>query len=118
MAVWLLVQTSFVQNWLTRKAANWLAGELKTEVTVKNVDFALFNRVMAEGVLIKDRNKDTLAYIGRLSGNLTDWFFLKDKIELQYISLEQTQLYVHRTDSVWNYQFLIDYFSSPTKSSG
>lgn len=107
-----------MQNWLSRKAAKWLASELKTEVSVKHVDFALFNKALIEGVLVKDRNKDTLAYIGRLSTNLSDWFFLTDKIELKYIGLEQTQLYAHRTDSVWNYQFLIDYFSSPTKSTG
>lgn len=107
-----------MQNWLSRKAAKWLASELKTEVSVKHVDFALFNKALIEGVLVKDRNKDTLAYIGRLSTNLSDWFFLTDKIELKYIGLEQTQLYAHRTDSVWNYQFLIDYFSSPTKSNG
>lgn len=118
MAVWLLIQTSPVQNWLTGKAAKWLASELKTEVSVKHVDFALFNKALIEGVLVKDRNKDTLAYIGRFSTNLTDWFFLNDKIELKYIGLEQTQLYAHRSDSVWNYQFLIDYFSSPTKSTG
>jgi hypothetical protein len=118
VAVWLLIQTSPVQNMLSRKAAKWLAGELKTEVSVKHVDFALFNRALIEGVLVKDRNKDTLAYIGRLTGNLTDWFFLNDDIELKYISLEQTHLYAHRTDSVWNYQFLIDYFSSPNKTAG
>jgi hypothetical protein len=118
IAAWLLIQTGPVQNWLTRKAAKWLAGELKTEVSVKHVDFALFNKALIEGVLVKDQSNDTLAYIGRLNTNLTDWFFLKEKIELEYIGLEQTQLYAHRTDSVWNYQFLIDYFSSPTKSSG
>ncbi|NCU04623.1 MAG: hypothetical protein GXC73_11610, partial [Chitinophagaceae bacterium] len=78
IAVWLLIQTTPVQNWMTKKAANWLAGELKTEVSVKHVNFSLFNKVLVEGVLVKDRSKDTLAYIGRLSGNITDWFFLKE----------------------------------------
>lgn len=113
IAVWLLIQTSPVQNWLTHKAANWLSGELKTEVSVKHVNLSLFNKVLIEGVLVKDRNKDTLANIGRLKVNITDWFFLKEKIELEYIGLEQTKLYAYRKDSVWNYQFLIDYFSSP-----
>ncbi|RXK61876.1 hypothetical protein ESA94_02340 [Lacibacter luteus] len=113
IAGWLLIQTSPVQNWLTKKAANWLAGELKTEVSVKHVNLSLFNKVSIEGVLVKDRNKDTLANIGKLKANITDWFFLKEKIELEYIGLEQTKLYAYRKDSVWNYQFLIDYFSSP-----
>ncbi|TWI85706.1 uncharacterized protein DUF490 [Lacibacter cauensis] len=114
IAAWLLIQTSVVQNWLTHKAANWLSGELKTEVSVKHVNLSLFNKVLIEGVLVKDRNKDTLANIGKLKVNITDWFFLKERIELQYIGLEQTKLYAYRKDSVWNYQFLIDYFSSPS----
>lgn len=116
VTVWFLVQLTPVQNWLSRKAANWLAHELKTEVTVQHVEFSLFNKVLLEGVLVKDRNKDTLAYIGRGGANISDWFFLRDKIELSYISLEQTKFYLHRSDSVWNYQFLIDYFSAPAST--
>lgn len=67
-----------------------------------------------EGVLVKDRSKDTLAYIGSAAMNITDWFFLKENIEISYLGLENVQFYMHRTDSVWNYQFLIDYFSSPS----
>jgi hypothetical protein len=113
ITVWILVQLTPVQNWLSRKAAKWLSTELKTEVTVKHVEFSLFNKVLLEGVLVKDRQQDTLVYIGRGGVNVSDWFFLRDKIELSYISLEQTKVYLHRTDSVWNYQFLVDYFSSP-----
>ncbi len=116
ITVWFLVQLTPVQNWLSRKAANWLSHELKTEVTVKHVEFSLFNKVLLEGVLVKDRNKDTLAYIGRGGVNVSDWFFLRDKIELSYISLEQTKIYLHRSDSVWNYQFLVDYFSAPAST--
>lgn len=116
ITVWFLIQLTPVQNWLTKKASNWLSNELKTEVSVKHVEFSLFNKVLLEGVLVKDRNKDTLAYIGRAGANVNDWFFLRDKIELSYISLEQTNFYLHRSDSVWNYQFLVDYFSSPSAS--
>jgi hypothetical protein len=113
IAVWFLVQLTPVQNWLVRQAAGKLSKELNTEVSVKHVDFSLFNKMLLEGVLVKDHNKDTLAFIGRAGVNITDWFFLKDKIELKYVSLEQTTIFLHRTDSVWNYQFLVDYFSSP-----
>ncbi len=113
VTIWILVQFTPVQNWLAKLAARKLSNDLKTEVSVKHVDFALFNKVLLEGVLIKDLKKDTLAYIGRAGMNITDWFFLKDKAEVSYLSLENTNLYLHRTDSIWNYQFLIDYFSGP-----
>jgi hypothetical protein len=69
--------------------------------------------MLLEGTLIEDRKKDTLLYAGELKVNITDWFFLKDKIELEYIGLQDATVFMHREDSTWNYQFLIDYFSGP-----
>jgi len=113
VTVWFLVQLTPVQNWLARKISKKISKDLETEVSIKHVDFSLFNKMLLEGVLVKDRTKDTLAYIGRAGLNITDWFFLKEKVELEYVSLEQSTFYLHRTDSIWNYQFLIDYFASP-----
>jgi TamB, inner membrane protein subunit of TAM complex len=64
------------------------------------------------GVLVKDQKGDTLLSSGQVRVNITDWFFIKDKIELKYIGLTDTYIHLHRTDSVWNYQFLADYFGS------
>jgi hypothetical protein len=64
------------------------------------------------GVLIKDHQGDTLLFSGQVRVNITDWFFVKDNIELKYIGLTNTYLHVYRRDSVWNYQFLVDYFRS------
>ena len=113
ITVWILIQFTPVQNWLAKIAAKKLSKDLQTEVSIKHVDFALFNKVLLEGVLVKDLKKDTLAYIGRAEMSVTDYFFLKEKIEVSNLSLENTNIYVNRTDSIWNYQFLIDYFSSP-----
>lgn len=73
--------------------------------------------MLLQGVLVKDRNKDTLAYIGEAGVSINDWFFVKDNIILKYVSLEKTTVFLHRTDSVWNYQFLVDYFSSGTTTT-
>ncbi len=66
-----------------------------------------------DGTLITDLRKDTLLYAGKVNVRLSDWFFLKDTISLKYIGLEEAKIYLHRVDSVWNYQFLADYFSGP-----
>ncbi len=117
IAVWFLIQLTPVQNWLTKQAAKQLSRELNTEVSVKHVNFSLFNKMLLEGVLVRDRNSDTLAFAGRTSVNITDWFFVKDKAELSYIGFDNTRLYLHRKDSTWNYQFLVDYFSTPSAGS-
>ena len=102
-----------MQNLLVRQAAKKLSNDLNTTVRIRHVDFALFNSMLLEGTLVQDRNKDTLLYAGSVEVNITDWFFFHDKIELKYIGLQDAVIHLNRSDSVWNYQFLLDYFSSP-----
>ena len=67
-----------------------------------------------EGVLIEDKKQDTLLYAGKVKVNITDWFFFKDQAELKYIGLEDAVIKLQRTDSVWQQQFMLDYFASPS----
>ena len=117
-SIWGLLQTTLVQNWLVSHVSNYLSKELKTTVQVKHVAFSLFNKMQVEGILIEDRKKDTLLYAGALKVNITDWFFFKEKPTLSYIGISDALVNMKRSDSVWNYQFIVDYFSGPKKSTG
>lgn len=117
MLLYIAINLTPVQNWIVKKVAKNLSDKLHTTVKVDHVRFSLFNKMIIEGVLIKDLNKDTLLYSGSADVKITDWFFLKDKATLKYIGLNNTLINLKRTDSVWNYQFLIDYFSSPKKNT-
>ena len=112
-----LLHFSPVQTWVVKQVAARLSEKLHTRVTVKKIDLAFFNKLSIEGLMVEDMNKDTLLYAGAARVNLTDWFFIKDKITLHYVALEDALVNVKRTDSVWNYQFMADYFASPKKSS-
>ncbi len=111
--VYFLLQVTFVQNFIAGNAANRLSKALNTEVKVDHIELEFFNTLSLNGTLVRDQKKDTLLYAGALKVNITDWFFVKDKVELTYIGLENTLIDLHRTDSVWNYQFLADYFAAP-----
>ena len=104
-----------MQTWLVKKVAGNLSEKLHTRVTVKKVDFRFFNKILLEGLMIEDRKKDTLLYAGVAKANLNDWFFFRDKISLENVGLDDAIVNMKRTDSVWNYQFLLDYFASPKK---
>ena len=90
-----------------------------TEISINSVDFSLFNKFFINDVLVRDKKKDTLLHAASVKVRITDWFFLKDNITLQYVGIEKGLVKIHRIDSNWNYQFLIDAFSSsqPSKSS-
>ncbi len=71
-----------------------------------------------EGLLIEDRQRDTLLYAGEARVRITDWFFIKKNVVLKYVGLKNAVIKMQRNTPVWNHQFLIDYFSSPTSSGG
>jgi len=101
-----------VQNWLLTRVTTTLSKNLHAQISIEDIDFSLFNKMKLNGVLVKDRKGDTLLSSGQVRLNITDWFFFKDKIELKYIGLTDTYIRLSRKDSVWNYQFLADYFGS------
>ncbi|MEP6926501.1 MAG: translocation/assembly module TamB domain-containing protein [Ginsengibacter sp.] len=115
LVIWLLLQTGFFQNFIINKVASRLSKNLHTKVSIKHVDLELFNKMLLQGTLVLDQNKDTLLYAENAKVNITDWFFWKDNITLKYIGLDNAIINLNRKDSVWNYQFLMDYFSGPKK---
>jgi len=114
---WGILHITPVQNWLVKKAVSILSDNLKTEVSVKHVDIGFFNKLLIEGVLVKDLKKDTLVYAGAVKLNITDWFFLTKKPVIKYIGLSDAIINMKRSDSVWNYQFLLDYFATPKSTT-
>ena len=113
---YLLIQVPWIQNKLVQKAANSLSNSLGTEVKVGIVSFSLFNSIDLEKVLIRDQQKDTLLYTHTLKLRITDLFFTKSDPIIKYIGLEGTKVYLHRKDSTWNYQFLLNYINKDTSN--
>jgi hypothetical protein len=109
--VWGLLHTAPVQNWAAKKITNFLSKEWKTEVEVKGISFSLFNKLQLHELLIRDQQQDTLLFAGELKTNITDWFFLQSQVELKYIGLKDASIRLYRSDSIWNYRFLEQYFS-------
>jgi len=117
LAFALLIQTDWAQNLILRQVTRKLSRDLNTEVSIKRISIGLFDKLNLEGTLIRDQKKDTLLYAGRLQVQITDWFFLYDDIELEHIGLNNAVIRMNRTDSIWNYQFIIDSLAParPTK---
>jgi hypothetical protein len=114
VGLYIFIQTPFGQNWIARQVTKKLSRDLQTKITIKRVDFSLFNKMHLEGVLIEDRVGDTVLYAGDVKVRITDWFFFKKEAELKYIGLENALIKFQRPDSAWRQQFILDYFSSPS----
>lgn len=112
VAAYIFIQTPFGQNWIAGQVTKRLSRDLQTKVSIKHVDFSLFNRMHLSGVLIEDQKGDTLLYAGDIKVRITDWFFFEKEVDLKYIGLEDAVIKFQRTDSVWRQQFFFDYFAS------
>ena len=115
--LWVMLQTPSFQNWLAHTAANRLSKQLGTTVQVKSAYIGWLNRVTLQGVYVADQQNDTLASIGKLQLNTTDWLIFKDSIELKYLKLQDVLIRLQRTDSVWNHRFLADAFAGKSTTT-
>ena len=117
IGTWGILQLTPVQNFVVGKVTKTLTKELHAKVKIQYINYHLFDKMALNGLLVEDLKKDTLLYAGSVRFKITDWFFFKNKAIIHYISLDDAVVNLHRTDSVWNYQFLVDYFEKPSDSS-
>jgi hypothetical protein len=117
LLIFIAIQTDYVQNRIIQIAVKKISAELGTQVSIKNVSFSLFNSMNLQGVFLKDKKQDTLIYAGQVKLRITDWFFFKDQAIIKYVGLEDAVIKLNRTDSVWNYQFIANYFAGAPKKN-
>lgn len=103
-----------VQQKLTDFALGELKTILKTEVRIDEARFKLFNHINLKGVYVEDQAKDTLIYAGNLDVSISPWSLLKNKLLINEIELEDVtaNLSQQKSGSDFNFQFIIDAFSS------
>lgn len=119
IALYFAVQTSSFQTWAAQKATNYLSDQLGTKVSIGKVKLVFFKSVQLEEVFIEDRQKDTLLHGGSMELRISGLDYQKQTLNLDEIKLKNTtvKLQKYRADSVFNFQFIVDYFSSPSSSS-
>jgi len=113
-----IIRTSPVQTYLAQQATDYLSKELNTTIRIDKVSIVFIDRVALDGVLILDQKKDTLAYIKTLYLNVDNINLKKNKIKFGQLELERGIVHVNREKETgeYNYQFLVDYFSTEKKS--
>ena len=65
---------------------------------------------------MEDLQHDTLIFAGNVQVRVTDWFIFKNKADIKYLQLENAIVKLQKTDTLWNYQFLVNYFTPTSKT--
>lgn len=115
----ILIQTAPVQNFARKKLVSFLGNKLKTRVEIKRLDIDFPKMLVLEGIYIEDKTKDTLIAGKQLKVDIDMFKLLHSEIQINEINLNQITAKIKRQlpDTVYNYQFIVDAFSSPTDTT-
>lgn len=96
VALYFILQSPFVQNWLVHKTTTFLSETLETRVELKRVDIEFFDNVVLDGLYVEDLNGDTLLYAEKFSAGLSGNFFsvLWNRLEFSEVSLSHARVYL------------------------
>ena len=107
------------KRFIRDQVQSYLHTKLNTTVRIGEIDYALPEWLEIKNVYIEDQHKDTLLYGGELRVDLHMLKLLSGNTDIEKILLNNIAINVHRsaTDSVFNYQFIVDAFSGNNPST-
>lgn len=111
LSLYILLQFSFFQTWLGKKATNYLSEELHTKCSIGRIDIDFFNRVFLEDVYLEDTNGDTLLYGGMLDLWIADLSYKNRFVKFKELRLHNVDFSLKQSTDGLNVDFLADYFS-------
>ena len=111
-----VIQIPSVQNKIVNYATTFVSNKTHTKVEIENVGISFPKSVVLEGLFLEDLQHDTLLYVDKLKVNIVLKDLLFNRITVNNIELENltANLYNTSTDSLFNYNFLLEAFSDTT----
>lgn len=114
LAVVGISQTSFFRNWLKNRIVSRVNQRLNGQLSIVRLDGNLFTNVQLNGILLAVHN-DTLAYVPRLSIDISPSRLLHRELQIDSISIDSPYCkLVQNQDSSWNLSGLMRYDSVST----
>ena len=117
LLILVLIQTGPVQNYGRGKIEAYLEKKLQTKVRIGNLYIDFPARIIIKNIYLEDRRKDTLISGGKIEVDISMFRLLHKELRVNNLELDNVTLKVKRLmpDSVFNFQFIADAFSSPEK---
>jgi hypothetical protein len=116
VAVFLLMKIPAVQRWTAHKTAAYISNKIDAQVTIRDASIDLFKHLALYDIYIEDKQGDTLLYANHFEVNLGAINPFAPSIKIRNIQLHKAYINLYRNspDTVFNFQFIADAFSSGT----
>ena len=113
------LNTSSVQNKLLAYATEMLQEKLQTKVEIDSIRIGFFkDDVRLYNLKVEDREQRPMLKLALLNAEVDIWALLSKEVQLKSVGVKglHAQLFKTKTDSVANYQFLLDAFKPKKKT--
>lgn len=119
LVVFLFLQTDLAKNIIRKKIQGYISTKTNTEFLIGSIDYSLPAWIELNGVLMRDLRKDTLLFGNHIKANVAMIKLLKGKYQVDKILLENIYINLNKqdTDSIFNYQFIVDAFKSKSENT-
>ncbi|MCB0665075.1 MAG: translocation/assembly module TamB domain-containing protein [Saprospiraceae bacterium] len=119
LLVYLLIQLPPVQTFIIDKITTSLSRSLGAPIDIDRVRLKFFKTAALEKFYVGDQDQDTLLFADEIDVNLSLFSFLRKEIAIDELRFSNTRVNLKRKQgsSDFNYQFIIDYFSSGDTTS-
>ncbi len=116
--VYALLQVPMVQNKVVDQLTASLSERLGADVSIGRVDIKFFKTASIQGIYIEDLNNDTLLYVETLDVGVDVFNLFRKEIHINrvFIGGAHTSLSRKEGDDAFNYQFLVDAFTSDAQA--
>ncbi len=117
LVVTVLLNIPAVKRVVTEKASEILSTKLGTEVYISKVDISIFNRIIIDGIDVKDQSGKDLLAAPRISASWSWIDLMRGQISISSAQIfgMKANLYKKTSSSKTNFQFIIDSLSSKEK---
>ena len=102
------------------RVVSYITNKTNTKVEVEKLFITFDGNIQMEGLFLEDQKGDTLIYSKSLEANVPIWSMIRGEgIGVEALYWEGVRANIIRKDSIqgYNFQFLIDAFSSSDSSS-
>jgi len=116
-----LLNTSSVQDRVLSYATEMLQEELQTKVEIDSVRIGFFSDdVRLYRLLVEDQQHRPMLQLKQLGVEIDMWALLNGEVQLEEVNINglHAKLYKQKTDSVANYQFVLDAFKKKKTEGG
>ncbi|PKR80774.1 hypothetical protein CW751_08360 [Brumimicrobium salinarum] len=115
----LIVRSEWGQRLIVGEATQFITAKTDTEFSIDKLFITFSGDIYLEGLYLEDLQKDTLLYSKSLQAGIPIWpIIMGNPIAINGVEWNGLRANVHREDSIsgYNFQFLIDAFSSESTS--